>query len=131
METAWSNFYADYSTFIVPAVGVVTMGWVYVGGSTILSYWRGSMIRKARRDHIRVLLVDKFVSDIEDAILSGEISREEAIDAYLDLKKSFPIPDLFPATERLKENIQKRIASGVHAPVEFTPPKLKTMFDKA
>jgi len=137
MEMVWTDLdivsiYTQYKPAVAFVVGTIATAGVYVGGLMLLPRWRGYMIRKARREHVKVILIDKFVDDVEEAILSGEISREEAIETYRDLKKCFPIPDLYPSSERLKEDIQRRMSSGMHEPVILTPVKKpKNMLDRA
>lgn len=91
------------------------------------------MVRRERREYVRILLTDMFVSCIEEAVIDGVISREEANEQYRDLKKVYPIPNLYPAIEILKANIKSRMASGVNAAVDLpvVKTKRKNMFDKA
>lgn len=136
MENTWSylvEYYNYHYPVIVFAVGasIVVGGYVFAAAFKLTAYWRGKMIRKARLEHIKIFLIDKFVSDVEDAFLNGDITREEAVEVYIDLKKSFPIPDLFPATEALKENIRTRMAGPLHLPVDLPDKKMKNMFEKS
>lgn len=124
------SFYLQYKPLIMIVVGTVVVTGGYVGiNYSLMPFIRGIQMRKARQEYVEVFLTDKFVSDIEDAVINGDITRDEATEAYRKLKKCFPISNLFPATERLKETIQKRIASGIHAAVELPKPKRKHMFD--
>src|SRR3954470_8076352 len=101
METVWTEVTQFYQNYMLPTIvvmGITVVVGGYVSGIAFLSRWRGYMIRKARREYVQVFLTDLFVSDIEDAIIDGVLTREEAIEMYRDLKKCFPIPNLFPAT---------------------------------
>lgn len=132
----WINnvilFYKANQPLFAAAVGAVMVSGIYLGGVALIApRWRGMMIRKERREYVHVFLIDKFVSDIEDAVSFGDISREEASEAYRDLKKCFPIKDLYPSVETLKENILSRQSSGVNAPVDLPRPKRRNMMEKA
>lgn len=95
---------------------------------------RGKRMRKHRRDYVDMQATDDFVNAVEERVYSGIYTREEAKELYRKIKLLFPIRNLFPAPELLKENIKKRLASGTHAPVPLpdaiikAPPK--HAFDK-
>ncbi len=78
---------------------------------------RGRVMRRARRDYVRTSTIDEIVNVIEERVYQGTYTREEAKELYRDLKKCFPVRDFFPNPEVLKDNIKKRRASGIHAPV--------------
>ena len=133
---AWANsglsFVMANKPLIVITVGVlVTSGLCWEAVAPIL---RGKKMKKERQQFVRVFMVDKFTSEIEDSVLDGDISREEATEVYRDLKKCFPIPDLYPSVPLLKERIQKRLNSFTHAPVdlpvETAKPVRKSFFSK-
>lgn len=94
---------------------------------------RGKMLRRARRNYVRSMIIDELVSIIELRVFNGEITRNEAKELYRDARKYWPVKDLFPAPELLKENIKKRRASGTHSPVSLPDPlpKAKHAFEKA
>lgn len=122
----------QYKPLIMIVVGIIVVTGGYIGFNySLVPFIRGIQMRKARREFVQVFLTDKFVSDIEDAVLNGDITRDEATESYRDLKKCFPIENIFPATETLKDNIRSRMVSGIHAVVELPKPRRKHMFDKA
>ena len=94
------------------------------------------MLRRARRNYVEQQMVDDFVNAIEERVYNGIITREEAKEVYRKLKQSFPIRDLFPSPELLKEAIKHRKAAGIHAPVPLPEAmselknRPKHMFDK-
>jgi len=136
METLWTE-----------SVSWINQNAVLVGGSCIIAFtawftvgraddiWRGMMHRKARRDYVKVLATDDFVDRIEQRVMDGEFTREEATELYVALKRCFPIRDLFPATRWLKENIRRRLNGEAHKPVPLpdrTPVKKRRhMFSEA
>jgi hypothetical protein len=93
---------------------------------------RGKMLRRQRREYVKTLAVDDFVDRVEERVYNGTITREEAKELYRDFKKCFPVKDLFPSPELLKEAIKRRLALGIHTPVELPDKKAKPrhMFDK-
>jgi hypothetical protein len=115
----------------VGAIVVVGLSW-----NAIRSRIRGKKMKKERRQFVEDHLTDMFTSDIEDCVIDGTISREEASEIYLKLKKCFPIRNLFPSVDPLKERIQKRLKSHTHAVVDLPDSvepvkKRKHMFDKS
>lgn len=95
---------------------------------------RGKAMRRARRNYVRSLAIDSFVHDVEELVYNGTFTREEAKEIYRDMKKCFPVSDLYPNVQLLKENINKRRASGIHAPVVLPDgeqkPIRRHLFDK-
>ena len=96
--------------------------------------WRGIVARRERKNFIRNTATQDFVDKTEDRVADGFYTRDEATELYRDMKKCFPIRNLFASTERLKDDIKKRLASGLHTPVTLPKvegkPKRKHLFDK-
>lgn len=131
MELSWVvNTMRDHLPEIAFVVGTLAVGGT--GVHFLSPVWRARKMRKERQEHVEVLMTEKFVSDIMDSVMAGEISHEESIHVYIQLKRCFPkLRDLYPSTEPLKELIRKRIASGLHDTVELpSVTKRKTAFDK-
>lgn len=74
---------------------------------------RGRMLRKSRIDHVLNMVTNDFVSDVEQRVYNEEITRDEAGEVYRRLKQGFPIRNLFPNPEILKEKINKRLGNHV------------------
>lgn len=70
---------------------------------------RGKMLKRERRKYVDHVVTDAFVSSIEDMVASNALTRQEASETYRRMKQLFPIRDLFPSTEALKENIRRRL----------------------
>ena len=131
MESIWSNIQGIYwnnSTGWNILIGVI----VFVG----CWYWfdgRGEGLM-SRREFVKRQAIDDTVNAIEERVAQGVYTREEANELLRELKKAWPVADLFPIPELLKGVIQKRIASGTHAPVELPganpKPRPKHAFDK-
>lgn len=92
------------------------------------------MLRRARRNWVRQDAIDAFVNHVEERVYAGVFSRKEASELYRDARKYWPVKDLFPSPERLKEDIKYRIANQVHAEVPLVDKKEKArpkhMFEK-
>lgn len=86
---------------------------------------RGKAMRHERRKHVEYLATYEMVSRIEDLVATEQITRAEAKEVYLKLKRAFPIRDLFPSTEALKEGIKRRLLTKVHHPIPVPLPDLK------
>lgn len=95
---------------------------------------RGKAMRRARREWVRRDAVDAFVSHVEERVYAGIYTRKEASELYRDARKYWPVKDLFPSPERLKEDIKRRLAAHIHEPVNITNQKEKArpkhMFEK-
>lgn len=93
---------------------------------------RVKMLRRARRNFVRSMVIDKLVETIEGWVYDGTMTRAEAKEMYRDARKYWPVKDLFPSPELLKANIQKRLNSKTHTPVPLvgTEGKKKHMFSK-
>jgi len=96
---------------------------------------RGKAMRRSRRDFVRQDAIDALVNHIEERVYQGEYSREEAKELYRDAKKVWPIRDLFPSPERLKEDIRRRLlvlkdTGPVPLPGRAEKPKRLHIFDK-
>ncbi len=87
-------------------------------------YW-GKSMKQQRRENVDTLAVDGFVSHVEDMVANQIVTREEATEVYIKLKKSFPIRDLFPSVAVLKANIQKRLTTEAHQPIPAPLPDVK------
>lgn len=91
------------------------------------------MLQRERRKYVDVVVTDAFVSSVEDMVASDSITRKEASDTYRRLKQLFPIRDLFPSPEALKENIRRRLQllkQEGPMPLPDRKAKKKHMFDK-
>ncbi len=93
------------------------------------------MLRKDRRKYVERMSLDAFVDWVETQVYNETISRAEAKEVYVKLKRVFNTDrDLYPSPRLLKENIRKRMASGMNAPVNLPDKKPvvkpKHMFDK-
>lgn len=87
------------------------------GWASLRPRGRGRMLRRARRNFVRTMIIDDLVSNVEEKVFSGIITRKEASEIYRDARKYWPVKELFPSPELLKENINKRLASKTHTPV--------------
>lgn len=77
-------------------------------------YNRGKrMLRRARQEYVINLVTQEFVDSVEMKVYHGEITRTEATEIYRRMKQLFPIRNLFPSTELLKDNIKKRLGKHV------------------
>jgi hypothetical protein len=94
---------------------------------------RGRMLRRARREYVKKMAVDGFVDRVEENVSNGTFTRDEAKELYRELRKCFPIRDLFPSPQLLKEAIKRRLAAKIHEPVPLPgrkpKRKLKHAFD--
>lgn len=96
------------------------------------SYNRGKrMLRRARREFVDNLVAQEFVDTVEMHVYNGEITRQEATECYRRMKRLFPIRNLFPNPELLKENIKKRLGKHVTPTLPGSAPKVrpKNLFD--
>jgi len=98
------------------------------------SYQRGKrMLRRARRQFVDNLVTQDFVDSVETRVYNGEITRPEATEIYRRIKGLFPLRNLFPNPELLKENIRKRL--GKHTAPNFPDKKPvvrpKNLFDNS
>lgn len=129
-ELTWSNvlmFYHSYEVAIDLAVGALLVCIIILVGDKLLTKeegWlmslprrRGRMFKKQRWDYVKNLVTYDLTDKIEERVYQGAMSREEAREIYRMLKQTFPVRNMFPAPELLKENIKKRIKSGTHDPV--------------
>lgn len=95
---------------------------------------RGRMMRRARRNWVRRDAIDAFVSHVEERVYAGIYTRKEASELYRDARKYWPVKELFPSPELLKENIKQRLARHQNSPVVLPDGKEKAspkhMFDK-
>lgn len=95
---------------------------------------RGRAMRRARREWVRRDAVDAFVNHVEERVYAGIYTRKEASELYRDARKYWPVKDLFPSPERLKEDIKRRLAAHIHEPVNISNKKEKArprhMFEK-
>jgi len=143
-----SDIYNQYQTEIVFAVGVSALFGIY-SIPFILGYRRerqdvvapkrrGKMLRRERRKFVERMMLDAFVDETETQVYNEVISRAEAKEIYIKLKRVFNTHrDLFPSPHLLKDMIRQRMDSGVHAkvtlPKEDKPEvkKPRHMFDRA
>lgn len=90
-------------------------------------------MQRQRRNVVRSMIIDELVSIVELRVFTGEITRKEASEIYRDARKYWPVRDLFPAPERLKEVIRRRTTTSTNDPVDLPDckPKIKHMFDKS
>lgn len=86
---------------------------------------RGRAMRKARRNWVRQDAIDAFVNHVEERVYAGAFTRKEASELYRDARKYWPVKDLFPSPERLKEDIKRRLAAHIHEPVALVDQKEK------
>lgn len=100
----------------------------------LLPHRRGKTMRRARRDWVRRDAIDALVNHVEERVYAGIYTRKEASEIYRDARKYWPVKELFPSPELLKENIKRRIAAHANEPVELIDRKEKArskhMFDK-
>lgn len=139
MEQGWSKLNILYQAN--------PEGWLVLGVLVVIALllclpWRKKnsgvkMLRTVRREHVEQQAIDDFVSAIEERVYNGTYSRDEAKELHRKLKLAFPVRDLFPNPELLKEAILRRKALGIHDPVPLPPampellkPRPKHMFDK-
>lgn len=115
---------------LVVMFGSVMIPWDRHAGYAWVTLMRGTMVRRARRIQVDNEAIDEFTDKIEDKVLNGEWTRSEATEVYRKLKILFPVRNIFPSTEKLKENIHKRMTNGVHAPVDIPNGKRRHMFSK-
>lgn len=134
MELQWTDvlhFYQQYRVAIDVGVGLAAVGITILcvdklatkeaGWAFSLPRRRGRMIRKKRRQYVESLATYDFVDKIEERVYQGAITREEAKELYVMMKRLFPIRELFPSPELLKEAIKKRRHSGINDPVPLPP----------
>lgn len=96
---------------------------------------RGKAMRRTRRDWVRRDAIDAFVNHVEERVYANEYSRKEASELYRDARKYWPVKELFPSPERLKEDIKRRLAAtSKNLPVPLPDIKEKAqpkhMFEK-
>lgn len=95
---------------------------------------RGRMLRRARRNWVRQDAIDAFVNHVEERVYAKVYSRKEASELYRDARKYWPVKDLFPSPERLKEDIKQRLArhqnEAVTLPDKKEEARPKHMFEK-
>lgn len=133
MEKLWTDYGVLMAVGALCTVIVCTCildeynwGWV-----NIIPGHRGRMMKKARWDYVLGKASDKFTSDIMDWLMEEEVTTEEANELYRLLKQALKSKSLYPSEVLLKEAIQKRIASGVNAPVPLPEKvKRKSLFEK-
>lgn len=97
-------------------------------------YNRGKrMLRRARQEHVINLVTQEFVDSVEMKVYHGEITRTEATEVYRRMKQLFPIRNLFPSTELLKENIKKRLGKHIepNLPGKVVKVRAKNLFDNS
>lgn len=97
-------------------------------------YNRGKrMLRRARRDFVDNLVSQEFVDTVEMHVYNGQITRQEATEIYRRMKQLFPIRNLFPNPELLKENIRKRLGTHVTPNLPDKKPTVrpKNLFDNS
>lgn len=98
------------------------------------SYNRGKrMLRRARREFVDNLVAQEFVDTVEMHVYNGEITRQEATECYRRMKRLFPIRNLFPNPELLKENIKKRLGKHTtpNLPGKTVTIRPKNLFDNS
>lgn len=117
----------------------ILLGYVWLSQETwewldFIPHRRGKRMRRHRRDYVDMQATDDFVNAVEERVYAGIYTREEAKELYRKMKLLFPIRNLFPAPELLKEAIKKRKANGVHEPVKLPdadiPAAPRHAFDK-
>jgi hypothetical protein len=97
-------------------------------------YNRGKrMLRRARREFVDNLVTQEFVDSVEMNVYNGNITRQEASEVYRRMKQLFPIRNLFPKPELLKENIKKRLGKHVepNLPGKVVKIRAKNLFDNS
>src|SRR6185312_9802674 len=136
METEWNWAVTQFN--YNPLGWSILLGVLLILAMAYLPYWgntgesfvspkvRGKkMLRRQRRNYVRSMIIDELVNIIELRVFNNEISRAEAKELYRDARKYWPVKDLFPAPQLLKENVQKRLASKTHEPVPLVDKKPK------
>lgn len=127
------------------------LGWNLLSGAVVIAivvllsretheWWnhiprrRGKMLRRARRNWVRQDAIDAFVNHVEERVYAEVYTRKEASELYRDARKYWPVKDLFPTPELLKENIKARLARHQNEPVALPDRKEKVrpkhMFEK-
>ncbi len=86
---------------------------------TFTPHRRGKMLRRARRRFVEAQAIDDCVNAIEERVYAGVYTRDEAKELYRNLKKVWPVRDLFPCGEALKEAIRHRMEAKIHEPVKL------------
>lgn len=94
---------------------------------------RGKMLRRERRNYVRLQTIDALVNYVEERVYNGEFTRAEASELYRDARKYWPVKDLFPSPELLKKNIEYRLKNQVNKDIPLPDRKEKApkhMFQK-
>lgn len=121
-------------------LGAAVIGIAYLLSREKHEWWnliprrRGKAMRRARRDWVRRDAIDAFVNHVEERVYNKEYSRKEATELYRDARKYWPVRELFPSPERLKEDIKRRLAAHINEEVSLPDKKEKAqpkhMFEK-
>lgn len=144
METLWADlqdiYYANPLGWNVVLGVLILLGAAYVPNKRDWGWLehrprlRGSMsLKKARRNFVRSMVIDELVNIVESKVFHEEMTRKEAREIYRDARKYWPVRDLFPSPELLKENIKDRLANtSRNLPVSLpdAKPKAKHAFDR-
>lgn len=94
---------------------------------------RGKKMRKDRLDHVINTATQDFVDSVENRVYHGEFTRAEASEIYRRMKRIFPIRNLFPNPELLKEKLKARQGTFIepNLPGKKLVVKRKHLFDRA
>jgi hypothetical protein len=140
MERVIEVYQANQLVYVTALGGLLLAYFVYLWKENEHQWWnliprrRGRAMRRARRNWVRQDAIDAFVNHVEERVYAGVYTRKEASELYRDARKYWPVKDLFPSPERLKEDIKRRLAAHIHEPVNISNEKEKArpkhMFDK-
>lgn len=102
----------------------------FLGWGPFKEYVRGLAMKRKRQQEIHDLLTEGYTDVIEQAVLEGKISREEATsEGYVPLKRVYhKCKELSTSEAWLKEQIERRLKNGVHEPVVLPSGKKHNMF---
>lgn len=103
---------------------------ILAGSMALVDY----MFTRLRTGYMKQDAIDffayQFTSVIEDKVADGEVTREDATEAYRRLKQLFPTRELYPSVGWLKSSIQKRRSNGHHDPVLLPGERLVGFIEK-
>ena len=133
MESEWVKrgveIYQAHQPVIALAVGVTAIAGLYALAFFWPRKWerldvipkrRGKMLRRDRKVYVESMMLDQFVDDVEMQVYNEVISRAEANEVYRRLRRVFNTNrEISPSPRLLKENIRKRMASGINAKVDL------------
>lgn len=119
---------------VLAVAGVPRENWGWINHAPRSYRRRGKNMRNDRMDYVLNSAVMDFADKIEQRVYDGEYTRTEAGELYRRLKRVFPkVKDIFPSPEKLKENIQRRLAKpedyDCKLPGRTPKKKMRHMFD--